>query len=53
MVDAFTASISSLPATILSLLYVVNQKKDEFNLNDKMFDPWICNRRRTKRDSIR
>ena len=44
MVDAFTDSISSLAATILSLLYVLNQKKEKFNVDDKMFDPGISNR---------
>ena len=53
LVNAFTASIFPLAATILSLLYALNQKKKQFNMDAKNFDPRISNRRRTDRESIR
>jgi magnesium-transporting ATPase (P-type) len=53
LVNAFTASIFPLAATILSLLYALNQKKKQFNVDAKTFDPRVSNRRRTERESIR
>ena len=53
LVNAFTASIFPLAATILSLMYALNQKKRQFNVDAKTFDPRLSNRRRTERESFR
>ena len=53
LVNAFTASIFPLAATILSLLYALNQKKKQFNVDAKTFDPRVSNRKRTERESVR
>jgi hypothetical protein len=48
-----TVSLFPLGATIISLLYALNQKERQFCMEARRYDPHISQRRRTERESMR
>ena len=53
LINALTASLFPLGATIISLLYALNQKERQFCMDAKNYDAKLTYRSRTARESMR